>query len=163
MQSTRRTNQILTIALLASTVLTTVAPAAQAGHAYGRRYKRVYAAPATQYVYARPVVVHEHSAAPVLAGLVGGFILGAAVASHATPVVVSASNCPPPPHYSQYYYDSYCGEWFTSLSAAREHCGYARHPWQVQVYASRGGECMRTMRWSDGAWYDVGRGNGWDD
>ena len=163
MQSIRRTNRILTIALLAASVLTTVAPAAQAGHAYGRRYKRVYAAPAPYY-YARPVVVHEHSAAPVLAGLVGGFILGAAVSSHATPVVVSANTYyTPAPHCAQYYYDSYCGEWFTSLSAAREHCGYARHPWQVQVYASRGGECMRTLRWSDGAWYDCGRGNDWDD
>jgi hypothetical protein len=165
MQTIPRTNRILVIALLAASALSAVAPVAEAGHAYGRRFKGVaHSAPAPRYYYSQPVIVHQHSSAgPALAGLIGGFILGAAVTSHAAPVVVSSNTCAPAPHYSYSYYDPYCGEWFASLSMAREHCAYERHPWRVQVYNGRGGECLRTMRWSDGAWYDCGRGNDWDD
>jgi hypothetical protein len=161
MKTSSRTNRTLAIALLAATALLAVAPAAEAGHAYGRRYKgAAYPVPAPRY-YGAPVVVHEHGAGPVLAGMIGGFILGTVVSSHAAPVVVSAGTCAPAPRYS--YYDPYCGAWFASLSMAREHCGYERHPWRVQVYSGNGGQCLRTLRWSDGAWYDCNRGGDWDD
>ena len=162
MQTSSRTNRILAIALLASSALSAIAPVAEAGHAYGRRYKGVtYAAPAPRYYRSEPVVVHHYGAGPVLAGLVGGFILGAAVSSHAAPVYVSSNNCAPAPAY--YYHDPYDGGWYTSLTVVREHYSCERHPWVVQVYNGRGGECVRTLRWSDGAWYDCGRNGDWND
>lgn len=153
-----RTHRTITIALLAASALLALAPVAEAGHArykggdrwrWERHDRRV-----------QRVVVRDSGAGPALAGLIGGFILGAAVTSNAHPVVVHERECAPAPRYR--YYDPYCDEWFGSLSAAREHCSYYdRHPWRVRVYSN--GDCVRTMRWSDGAWYDCDDDGGWRD
>ena len=79
MNALSHSSRWITAGLIAATVLSLATPAFA-----GRRYKNVYpAAPVQQ------VVVHEHSssAGPVIAGIIGGFILGASVA-HAQPVVV---------------------------------------------------------------------------
>lgn len=151
MMSARRIHQTLAIAMLATTALLAVAPAAEAGH-HGRRYKGDRWRWDRHDRHVQRVVVRDSGAGPALAGLIGGFILGTAVSSHAQPVVVRQHDCAPAPRYR--YYDPYCDEWFVSLTSAREHCSYDRHPWRVKVYDERGGACVRTMRWSDGAWYD---------
>ncbi len=144
----------LAITLLASTALLAVAPAAQARNNRNVRYK---GAPSYRYVgrdhQARRVVVHESGAGPVLAGLIGGFILGTAV-SHAQPVVVHETRVVNAPRYR--YWDPYCDEWFVSLSDVSAHCWHEGHPRVVKVFNGYEGPCVRTLRWSDGAWYDIG-------
>ena len=59
------------------------------------------------------VIVRERSSSlgPALAGLVGGFVLGAAVSN------AGVDHCYAPPAASTYYYDPYCDERFSSLDA----------------------------------------------
>lgn len=152
-------NRTLAVTLLASTCLLTIAPMAWAGHGRGR-YKTV--APSRWNGYGQRVIVRESSAAPLVAGLIGGFLLGTAVSNaHSAPVVtherVYVESAP-----TYRYYDPYCDEWFVSLSAFREHSWHDRHPAVVRVFATNGGPCVRTMRWSEGAWCDV-RDRDWRD
>lgn len=144
-------NRTLAITLLASTCLLTIAPAAQAGRG-SRRSKSV--AHSRWDGNGRRVIVRDSGAAPLVAGLIGGFLLGTVVSNaQAAPVVTHEHHYVSAPRYR--YFDPYCDEWFVSLSMCREHSWNDRHPAVVQVFDDRGGSCVRTMRWSNGSWCDV--------
>lgn len=152
MKLSRTLHRNLAVTLLASTCLLTIAPAAFAGRGHGRHK---WVAPSRWHGHGQRVVVRESGAGPLVAGLIGGFLLGTAVSNaHAEPVVVRERvyDAPPAPRYR--YFDPYCGDWFVSLAACREHSWHDRHPAVVRVYD--GDACVRTMRWSDGSWYDTG-------
>ncbi len=151
-------NRTLAITLVLSTGMLAVAPAAMARGNHGKvRYKGIAH---SRYVghdrhAPRFIVRHDHDGAgPVLAGLIGGLILGTALSNAAPPVVVHERTVVRAPQYR--YWDPYCDEWFVSLSACSEHCRYEGHPRLVRVFDGYDGPCLRTLRWSDGAWYDVG-------
>jgi len=135
-------------ALLATMLLST-ASVAYADH--GRRYKGVYQAYPVQRV-----IVREHSsAAPAVAALIGGFILGSAVAS-SHPIVVHEAYCAPPVAVYRYW-DPYEGVWYDSL----DECHFHRyHPAVVQVVDVRSGRTIRSLRFHDGGWHRIG---GFDD
>jgi len=150
MNALSHSSRWITAGLITATVLSLATPAFA-----GRRYKNVYPAAPVQRV-----VVHEHSssAGPVLAGIVGGFILGAAIAnSH--PVVVHE---PVYVHEQVYahpvavyrYYDPYNQIWFDSL----DQCGYDNyrvHSRIIHVIDVNSGRHVRTLRYGGGHWYRV--------
>jgi hypothetical protein len=154
--SHRRTLATVLLTLFAAA---TFAPAADAGHAYGhRRWKGGPPVQEVRYVqpayYAPSVQVYHHSsnAGPVLAGIVGGIVLGAALAnSH--PVVV---------HTEYSYWDPYCHESYASLDDYQAHLYYHHHPREVRVIEVDNGQCVRNMYWSDGGWCSGGYDNDGD-
>ena len=112
MTNANRLHRLVAIALLATTSLVTIAPVAEAGRRHdSRRYKH-----ARHDRHSHRVIVRDSGAGPVLAGLVGGFILGTAISRQA-PVVVHEREVVHAPRYR--YWDPYCDEWFVSLSACR--------------------------------------------
>ncbi len=144
MNALSHSSRWITTALLATTVMSLATPAFA-----GRRYKNVYPA-----VPAQPVVVYQHSssAGPVIAGIIGGFILGASVA-HSQPVVVHQ------PVYSHpvavyRYYDPYNEIWFDSLDQCA-YDGYRGHSRLIHVIDVSSGRHVRTLRYGDGHWYRV--------
>ena len=148
-----KSNLLRTIhsALLATMLLST-ASVAYADH--GRRFKGVYPAYPEQRVFVR-----EHSsAAPVVAALIGGFILGNAVSANAHPVFVHEAPVYYAPPVAEYrYWDPYEGVWYDSL----DECHFHRyHPALVQVIDVRSGRYVRSLRFHDGAWH---RYEGFDD
>lgn len=145
--------------LLATACFLTAAPAAQAGHGYGhRRFKGV--ARMSQAESNSRFVVREHSGAgPVLAGILGGFILGTAIAGQRQVVVHERECAPPPPQYR--YYDPYCEEYMDDLDECRLHQRDHRHPRVVRVIEISSGDCVRDLRWSAGGWHDEDMD--WDD
>lgn len=146
--------------LLASTLVLAIAPVAFAGHG-NRRYKGV------EPVFAQnrghrgsQVIVRERGGAgPVLAGLIGGFILGAAI-THPQQVVVHERECaPPPPRYR--YYDPYCNDWMDDLGECRAHARDHRHPRVVRVFEYGSDRCVTDLRWYQGEWHEEDMD--WDD
>ncbi|MEO5989692.1 MAG: hypothetical protein ABIU54_12870 [Candidatus Eisenbacteria bacterium] len=148
-------NRWITAALLATTSLLTFAPIAEAGHGRGRgngrRYKddrQAYcSAPSQQRVYVRESC--GSSAGPVLAGVVGGFILGTAVANR------SDRNYRRAPARSYRYYDPSCDESYASLDQCRTHFrdhGCRSHV--IRVIEVSSGECVRSVRYEGGNWRD---------
>jgi hypothetical protein len=98
------------------------------------------------------VIVREHSsAAPAMAALIGGFILGSAITANAHPVVVHEVPvyCDRPAAVYRYY-DPYNEVWFDSLDECRFH---PYHPVVVQVIDVRSGRCVRSLRFHDGGWH----------
>ena len=130
-----------TVGLLAATVLSLASPAFAGGR--HRRYKGSYSP-------VQRVIVRERSssAGPVLAGLIGGFILGAAVTSNAQPVVVHERSYR---HYEPVYryYDPYGDDWYGSLDECRFRHGAPR---VILVVDVRSGHRVRTLRHYDGRW-----------
>jgi hypothetical protein len=133
--------------LLATTLLAVATPA----FAESRRYKGVQAAP-------QRVIVRERSssAAPVIAGLIGGFILGSAIASSADHVVVHEDRYDGPYHRpirytgpTYRYYDPYGDDWYDSLDECRFH---SRGPQVVFVIDVRNGHRVREMQFRHGRW-----------
>jgi hypothetical protein len=128
------------------------APAANADHGRGNangHYKNrgdeggyVRAGYPVRQVY---IQRHSDSVGPALIGFIGGLIVGSAIHSH--PVYASA----PPPECD--YYDSYCDERFSSMSAYENHLRYHHHPRVVLVVNVRSGECVGERDWRDGRWY----------
>ncbi len=151
---TIKANRWVTVALLATTGLLTLAPMAQAGrgHGHGRRYKSQYRVvhqacnpyPA-QSVYAR----QSSGAGPALAGLIGGFILGTAVAHASDRTYHSA------PVGSYRYYDPSCNQSWSSLDECRlhfrDHRGSSR---VIRVIEVSSGDCVRTVRYDGNNWND---------
>jgi hypothetical protein len=138
-------------AVLAALLLST-ASVAYADH--DRRFKGV----SSSYPVERVVVREHSSAAPAVAALIGGFILGSAMTANVHPMVVHEV----PVYYSHpaavyRYYDPYDGEWFDSL----DECHFRGfHPAIVQVVDVRTGRHIRSLRFHDGAWH---RFEGYDD
>ena len=104
----------------------------------------------------RRVVYYERrsDAAPLFAGLIGGLVIGSALA-HA-----SAPACEPAPAY--YYWDPLCHERFASLAIYRSHLRYHHHPRIVRVISIESGDCVGTYHRQDGDWRSE-PGDGWDD
>ena len=148
MNQTRWMAGLLVVALLTALA----APAAQADHGRGRRYKG--AAPGyptrvvTRYHSPGSVYVVRHSGAgPAIAGFLGGLFLGATLA-HAAPDGFA-------------YYDPYCEERFVSLEIYRAHLHHYHHPRIVRVIERDSGECVHSYRYQDGGWCDWDEGD-WD-
>ena len=128
-----------------------VVPAAQAGMAHYRRWK-----PGPNgYSYSTRPVVRSYpryyqrtssGAAPFVAGLIGGAILGTALSQSHAHASVAAS-----------YYDPYCDIRFGSLDACRTHFRGCGHPEVIRVVES--GRYTRDLCWQNGGWQDY-RG-GW--
>ena len=155
---------------LAAFVLAASSPAAQADH-HGRRYKDgpgYYPGPVVRHFHCgyaprRVVIVRHSDAAPLFAGLIGGFVLGNAVAHASAPVYA--------PEPSYYYWDPYCHERFASLELYRPRFHY-HHPYVVRVISVESGACVGAYRWCDGGWRpcpyygddgrDGDRGEDWD-
>jgi hypothetical protein len=151
---------------LAAFAIVALSPAAQAG---SRRYKGepAYYPPAARHAYHAPqrvVYIERHSnAAPLLAGLIGGLVIGSVLAQAGPPAPAVA------PAY--YYWDPYCHERFTSLAIYRAHVHHHYHPRFVRVISVGSGDCLDTIHWRDGGWTSergwdrdgCGRGGDWDD
>ena len=150
---------------LAAFAIAALSPAAQAEH---RRYKGEpadYPPPAARHVQHAPRVVYveRHSdAAPLLAGLIGGLVIGSVLAQSGPPA--------PAVEPAYYYWDPYCHERFTSFAIYRAHVHRHYHPRVVRVISMDSGECVDTVHWSGGdwrserGWHDgsCGRGGDWD-
>jgi hypothetical protein len=129
-------------ALLATMLLST-ASVAYAGH---RRYKGV----SNAYPVQRVIVRERSSAAPAVAALIGGFILGSAVASSAHPVVVHEPVYYSHPAVVYRYWDPYAGIWYDSL----DECQFTyHHPRLVYVVDVNNGRHIRSLRYHHGAWH----------
>jgi len=184
-------------ALVVGTIaVASIAPAAYAGHGRGNAYghhkwKRggYYSDNAYGSGYQTRVVYHSHGSnvGPVLAGVVGGFILGAAV-THATSDHgyyghgsydhgsydrgysddPARGYCPPPrPRYASAryaYYDPYCDTQYRSLDACSGHFSHARHPQVVQVVETTTHRVVTRYTYEDGGFrpyaYDPNAGYG---
>ena len=136
----------ITAGLVAATVLA-FASTAFADHG-SRRYKGV-----SNGVPVQRVIVHEHSssAGPAIAGLIGGFLIGTAIASNTHPVVVHEHYCATPVAVYRYY-DPYGDDWYASL----DQCGSGyRHPRVIQVIDIRSGRQVRTLAYHEGEWRRV--------
>jgi len=150
---TQRFARILTSAAL-SLALATPAFAGH-GRGHGDKWRRYdgYSAPAyvTRTCAAPRVYVHESSCgAPVLAGFVGGLILGAAVHAQYTPAYYAP---PPPPPPSYYYYDPYCDVRYGSFDSCQPHFHGCDHPRVIQVISVSSGDCVGTYYWGQGRWH----------
>jgi len=146
----RRVISTLMLSLLAATFL---AQTASAGNAYGRRWKGGPWQREARWVAPQPnrvVVVHHSDAGPIFAGLVGGLILGAAIA-----------NAQPAAHVSYSYWDPYCQESFSSLAAYDAHLRYYHHPQYVRVIDSSDGRCVQRLSWCDRGWQPSDRDGDW--
>ncbi len=164
MSFTTRTTRSIAIGLIASTALLTLAPLAHAGNGKHkhRRYKGVECVSpySAQRSHWRVVQSRRSDAGPVLAGVVGGLILGTAIAHARTePVVVRERVVVrEAPHR---YYDPYCERWYDDLDECRLSMREHRHPRIVQVIDVRRDHCVETLRWSRDGWDRLGRD--WDD
>lgn len=143
MFSLPRINRWIVVGLLASTLVALAAPA----FADHRRYRGVQAAPQRVYVRDR-----SSSVGPVLAGLVGGFILGAAVTSNAHPTVVHEQRYYEPDYR---YYDPYGDNWYDSLDECRFD---SRGPQVVFVIDVHSGYRVRELQYRYGRWNRCGDG-----
>jgi hypothetical protein len=135
----------LAVIMLSAFLAASLAPAAEAGHAYGRRWKS--GPPVREVRYSQPYygtqyrIVHHSDAGPILAGIVGGLVLGAAL-SHAQPVI----------HEEYAYVDPYCDQEFRSFDDCESYIYYHHHPRIVRVIEVSSGNCVRTMHWANGGW-----------
>lgn len=149
MNTTPVTRRLVAATLLAIFAVTTFAPAALAGH---RSYKvRRYRGPVVvtrvvhpAYIAPAPVVVRQSNAGPAIACLVGGLILGAAIAN-STPAVA---------YEAEYrYYDPYCQVSYATLDECRVHISHHPGPRIVRVVDVSSGQCVHSYQWCDG-WRD---------
>jgi hypothetical protein len=147
--------------LLSALAIGALAPMAQADHgrAYGHyKYRRTvtYAPPFVRSGYPMRRVIVEHrsggGAGPVLAGFIGGLVLGSAIQSH--PVYAA----PPPPSY--YYYDPYARVRYSTLDDCDRDARWHRHPRVVQVIEVRSGDCIGSYSWQGGRWCEDDRDGG---
>lgn len=137
----------ITAGLVAATVLS-FATAAFADRGGSRRFKGGEGRSQAQRVI---IHQHSHSAAPAIAGLIGGFLLGSAVSSNSHPVVVQQRYYHRPVVVYRYY-DPYGDDWYDSL----DECNFHRsHPRIIQVIDVRSGRHIRTLRYYDGGWNRV--------
>jgi hypothetical protein len=135
-----------TLAALSAAALTlTIAPIAQADPGW-RRWKHEdrgrWGRPEHRVVYRE---MDRGGAGPALAGLIGGFVLGATL-THPHPVYVHQTQCAPPAPV--YRYEDGNGErWWDTLDEARE-AAYDRYgPRVIKVVDARTNRCVDTLYW----------------
>ena len=149
-------HRFLAVVLIAIFALATFAPLAEAGNGRGkhRRYKGGYK---TRVV--ERVVVPQHryyqrrdsNAGPFIAGLIGGFILGATTTRAAA-------------QERYVYWDPYCERGYTSFDDCRAHWGCHDGPKVLYQVESRSGRCVDAWRYSSDGWHRWdGNPAGWDD
>jgi hypothetical protein len=158
-----RIQRPVAIALLATTTLVSLAPAAEAGRRKYRRYKGD-ACSAPVVVHRSPrVVVRESGAGPVLAGVLGGIVLGTVIA-HAQPTTVVRERVVV--REARYrYHDPYCDTWYDDLDECRLAYREHRHPRRIRVIEVRSGDHIETLRYHRGDWErcDDDWDEDWDD
>lgn len=142
----RRTLAVLMLSLFTISTFASAALADRGGNPRwrngppGREYRY-----APQARYGSRVFIERHSdAGPVLAGLVGGLVLGAML-SHAQQPAVQV-------RYS--YWDPYSDVGFATLGQCQEHIWRYDHPRIVRVIDDSDGRCVRTLYWRHGGWCD---------
>lgn len=151
-------HRLIAVALAAIFALATLAPLAEAGEGRGkhRRYKgrgyqrtrvveRIYV-PERRY-YSR----RESNAGPLIAGLIGGFILGATTTRAAA-------------KERYVYWDPYCERGYTSFDDCRAHWGCHDGPKVLYKVESRSGRCVGAFRHASDGWHEWdGNPAGWGD
>jgi len=174
MHLSTRIHRTVAVGLLATTAVLLLAPIAEAGNGrHHRRYKGMSrrVQQVGQACDSRVVISHRsrHSnAGPVIAGVIGGLILGTAIGNaQARPVVHERVVVREARHR---YFDPYCEQYYDDLDECRLASRDHRHPRIVQVIDSRRDECVETLRWEQGGWRQVhdddwydGRGDDCDD
>lgn len=155
----RRAAATLMLVVIATTF---VAPLAEAGNGRGngngRRWKHAPVVREVHHSYpARPArhvtYVRRHSdAGPILAGIVGGLVLGAVLSNAQTSV-----------HANYSYWDPYCEESYGSLERYRSHSRGCDHPQVVRVIEVSSGDYVRDVCWRDNAWREYDGGSRYGD
>lgn len=146
----RRVVAMLMLGVFATALVAPVAEAGNGrGNGHGRRWKRAHvvredcgsypAYPARRVVYER----RQSNAGPILAGIVGGLVLGS---------VLSNSNSRASVHADYSYYDPYCETGYSSLDRYRSHSRGCDHPQVVRVIHVSSGDHVRDMCWRDNGW-----------
>ena len=133
--------------------LALVAPAAEADHGRGRRYKGYRGRGPERVIYQR-----SSSAGPALAGFIGGLVVGAAIAR---PQPYYETRYSGGPRYS--YGDPYCHERFSSLDRYGEHARRHHHALVAQVFVVSTGEHIDDCCYQDGRWAGGYQDAGYDD
>lgn len=141
------------VVLLVVAAAVLAAPMAEAGRGNGkghRKWKRGHEVTRVvhehrYYPRSRRVVVHrDGGAAPLIAGFIGGLIVGSHVGTaHAAPARVV-----------HVYHDPYCDTRFSSLAVYEDHLYRHRHPRVVRVIERDSGHCVSTRHWHDRRWID---------
>ena len=143
--------------VLAAIMMSALSPTAEAAH---RRYKGAgyYSPPPacpSPYAPRHVVYVERHSdAGPLLAGPIGGLVIGSVLAQNSAPAPAVA------PAY--YYWDPYCHERFASLGLYHSHFYHHYHPRVVRVISVETGACVNSYQWYEGDWHSDHHGD-WDD
>jgi hypothetical protein len=184
-------HRLIAGSLLATLVITTLAPAANAGHGWGQTRKfrsndRPVITSRVSYAPQRFEYRRHSGGGSTLAGFLGGIAVGAilssAAQSHATTYVETAPQpayCPPQPVYyapapaycppteQRYSYeDPYCRERFSSLDVYLSHSrNHGHHALVAQVIDNRDGQCVDVVRFDGGHWVTCDRDEQgrWDD
>lgn len=135
-------HRTLAVALLAALAVSLASPA------FADRDRRRYKGDR----HDRVIVVRERSsvAGPVLAGLIGGYLLANATSVNAT--VVHETRPARRPVTVVRYHDPYCDEWYETL----DDCDFRghRHPRVVHVVDVRHGRELRRLEWRRGDWHE---------
>jgi hypothetical protein len=162
-------------AIAASLVIATLAVGSLASNAHADsgpwfRWKQGYRDPRVirhaSYGPGRVFVRDHDGAAPLLAGFIGGLVLGSAIHPH--PVVYAAPPCPPPlpvrVESSYEYYDPDGSQYYSSLEECDNQSDRDYHPRVIEVIDRRTDECVGKYEWHDGGWFrDRGDSRGWQD
>jgi hypothetical protein len=117
------------------------------------RHAAIYPGPGYAYYSSGP------SATPVIAGFIGGLIIGNVLA-HAAPPPQAYCTPVAPVEYPDYYYDPYCHARFSSLDAYGGHLNHCSHMAWVRVMDGNSGRCVGERVWQEGRWCDRGEGRG---
>jgi hypothetical protein len=150
-------HRLVAAMLVAIFALATFAPLAEASN--GRKKGRRYKGPVYETRVVERVVVPQRryyqrrssNAAPFLAGLIGGFILGATTTRAA--------------QQERYvYWDPQCEHGFTSFDDARGHWSRHSGPRVLYKVESRSGRCVGAFRQDWDGWHEWdGNPAGWGD
>jgi uncharacterized protein YgiB involved in biofilm formation len=147
--------------LLATFAIGAIAPAAEARQGSRRfggsecRVVRYRGYAPTAHVGVQYRSSHSSDFVPVLAGFIGGLVVGNAISksshSHDDGYYRSDDYRDSGPDYD--YYDPYCDESFASLSAYKSHACH-RHPVIVRVINVETGRCAHVYRYQNDRWVD---------
>ncbi len=145
MTRTRTLHRWTLAALSAAALALTIAPAAQADPGW-RRWKHAehgrWSRPGSRVEYR---VADRGGAGPMLAGLIGGFVLGATLTQPHAVVGHERACAPAPPRYR--YEDAYGDRWWDTLDECREAAYDRDGPRVIKVVDARTDRCVETLYW----------------